>query len=192
MRKIIVWKSALCILSIFFVAFDVLGGVENLSVENRPLSQQDISIMSLKRSKVHFRAGPGMQYPAKYSIECAHYPLMVIDEFQEWRKVSDYQGKIGWLKRSMLKIANYSIISLPYEDIPDLAIEYDVPKGCVIAMRLPRINSRPVAILQVGMIVNVKRCLHNWCQISFLTNSKRRINGWILQKSLWLPLPEQK
>jgi SH3-like domain-containing protein len=140
---------------------------------------------SAKSGKVNFRAGPGEQYPIKGVIVCINYPVKVIDKFQDWRKVIDFKGSMGWVNFKMLKRSNHGIIAVGYDVIEELDSDIDLPKDVAIVMRLPNWRSAPIIILKTGVIVKVHRCLNTWCNVELLNGSRRKIRGWILERALW-------
>jgi SH3-like domain-containing protein len=61
-----------------------------------------------KAGKVNLRAGPGNQYPTRTVYNRKSIPLMVIAEFDFWRKVKDIDGQEGWIHKTLL--ANTNIV----------------------------------------------------------------------------------
>ena len=48
------------------------------------------------------RSGPGKEFPVKFELKQKGYPLKVVAEFNNWRKVITY-GKIsGWIHTQLL------------------------------------------------------------------------------------------
>ena len=47
---------------------------------------------SLRWDKVNLRAGPGDQYPIRWVLTRKGMPVEVIDRFDVWRKILDWQG----------------------------------------------------------------------------------------------------
>ena len=70
-----------------------------------------IKFLSTKFNEVNVRNGPGLNHLLKYKILVEGYPLRVIDEFENWKKVEDFNGKFGWVSSSQLSIKK-SIITL--------------------------------------------------------------------------------
>ena len=58
--------------------------------------------VSLRAALVNLRTGPGVRYPIDWVYNRAGLPLEVVDEFETWRKVRDWEGSIGWIHQSML------------------------------------------------------------------------------------------
>jgi len=59
-----------------------------------------------KSNKVNLKVGPGNHYPIKLVYTRKHIPLMVIAEFDFWRKVKDIEGQEGWIHKNLLSNTN--------------------------------------------------------------------------------------
>lgn len=55
-----------------------------------------------KVNKVNLRAGPGNNYPTRVVYNRKNIPLMVVAEFDFWRKVKDVDGQEGWIHKTLL------------------------------------------------------------------------------------------
>ena len=58
--------------------------------------------VSLRSDKVYARSGPGVKYPREWVYAQKSAPLEVIAEYEDWRKVRDWQGSESWIKAQML------------------------------------------------------------------------------------------
>ena len=56
--------------------------------------------LSIRTSVANLRIGPSPAHPIAFVYEKKNMPVEVIDEFEVWRKVKDYQGDTGWLHLS--------------------------------------------------------------------------------------------
>lgn len=112
------------------------------------------------------RTGPGTQFPIKWVYQRAGLPLMIVDEFDHWRKVRDWQGVEGWMHSSMLANRRTVIIV-----------------GGVQAMRKEAGGSGPiVARIESPVIAKLLLCSAQgaWCQIEIDDHK-----GWIKRSELW-------
>ena len=57
---------------------------------------------ALKNAPVHARVGPGTKYPVEWEYLRQGLPVRIVDEFEHWRRVADWQGAEGWVHRSLL------------------------------------------------------------------------------------------
>lgn len=64
-----------------------------------------------KAGKVNLRAGPGNQYPTRTVYNRKGVPLMVVAEFDFWRKVKDIDGQEGWIHKTLLANTNVVWVS---------------------------------------------------------------------------------
>lgn len=55
-----------------------------------------------KANKVNLRAGPGNNYPTRVVYTRKNIPLMIIAEFDFWRKIKDVDGQEGWIHKTLL------------------------------------------------------------------------------------------
>jgi SH3-like domain-containing protein len=67
--------------------------------------------VSLRSDEVNLRSGPGKQYPVDWIYTRRELPVEVIAEFQDWRKVRDWQGAEGWLHLSMLSARRMMVVT---------------------------------------------------------------------------------
>lgn len=66
-----------------------------------------------KGDRVNLRVGPGNQYPARATYVRKHMPLMVVGEFDFWRKVRDIDGQEGWIHKNLLAGGNKIWVKAP-------------------------------------------------------------------------------
>ena len=57
--------------------------------------------VSLKSDDANIRVGPNMNYPITIKYIKKNYPLKVLEEYEEWRKVEDFDKNIGWIVQKM-------------------------------------------------------------------------------------------
>ena len=137
----------LFILSLFFT---------NSYSDNKPY-------MSLKNNKVNVRYGPGLDYPIKFIFNKKNYPVEIIDQKENFRKILDFKKNSGWIHRSQLKKSS-SFITL----------------DTVILFSDSTKFSRPIAKIESGRLLNKKKCNLNWCRVE-----TGEYKGWVLKENLW-------
>ena len=120
--------------------------------------------MSLKNNKVYLRQGPSFEYPVKLIYKKKYLPVEIIDRSETWRKIKDFEKNSGWIhisqlsrKKSALNIKNNSIL-----------------------YKKPTIFSKPIAKIEKGKLVLIKKCKIKWCNIK-----SKKFNGWIIKDFLW-------
>ena len=119
--------------------------------------------MSLKNKKVNVRYGPGLDYPIKFVFNKKNYPVEIIDEKENFRKILDFKKNSGWIHRSQLKKSS-SFITL----------------DTVILFSDSTKFSRPIAKIESGRLLNKKKCNLNWCRVE-----TGEYKGWVLKENLW-------
>ena len=119
--------------------------------------------LSLKKNKVNVRYGPSFDSPIKYVYKKINLPIKQIDKKENWRRIIDSKNNSGWIHWSQLKKIN-SIIIL--ED--------------KILFSKPSNFSKPMAKIQKGRVLIIKRCDGIWCKIK-----TEKFKGWIKTKNVW-------
>ena len=97
--------------------------------------------LSLKYNKVNVRYGPGLDYPIKFVYLKKNFPVEVIDEKENFRKILDYKNNGGWVHRSQLK-KNKSLIVLEEKILFNNSTKYSKPIVVVKSGRLLIIKKR--------------------------------------------------
>ena len=119
--------------------------------------------LSLKKNKTNVRYGPGLDYPIKYIYRKLNLPVKQIDKKENWRRVIFLDNNSGWIHWSQLKSSN-SFITIEEK----------------ILFKNPSNFSKPIAKLEKGRLLVVKKCEKKWCNI--ITNE---YDGWIKVKNVW-------
>lgn len=128
---------------------------------------------SLKADRVNLRSGPGTDYPTVWEYHRAGLPIEVIEEHETWRKVRDAEGETGWVLNSLLSGRRTALI-LPWEAKSGAA----APRVALYASDSAR--SREVALIEAGVIANVRGCDGKWCSVVI-----DAFRGYIEQAKLW-------
>jgi len=67
--------------------------------------------VSLKSDKVNVRAGPAREQDVAWVYSRAALPVEVTAEFENWRKIRDWEGAEGWVYHSMLSGRRTALVS---------------------------------------------------------------------------------
>ena len=119
--------------------------------------------LMLKNNKVNVRYGPGFDYPIKYIYNKKFLTIKVIDKKDNYRKIIDHKKNSGWIHQIMLRRLN-SLIVLEEK----------------IVFKKNSKFSKPLAKLEKGRLVIIKKCKINWCRIK-----TGDYIGWIDTKNVW-------
>ena len=119
--------------------------------------------LSLKKNKVNVRYGPGFNFPVKYFYEKKNLPIKQIDQKDNFRRIIDYKKNSGWIHVSQLKKVN-SVITTKDK----------------ILFKKSTIFSEPIAKIEKGRLLIIKKCEDKWCKIR-----TQKFEGWIKKNNLW-------
>lgn len=128
--------------------------------------------VSLKSDRVHLRQGPGFDHKVLWVFRRAGMPVEVVMEFEAWRQVRDAEGTTGWVLQSLIS-GRRTVLILPWEvkgaQRPQVELRADDKSG-----------ARATAIVEAGVVANVRSCDGQWCYVSV-----GDIRGYVEQKKLW-------
>lgn len=82
-----------------------------------------------KATKVNLRVGPGNHYPTRVVYTRKGIPLIVVAEFDFWRKVKDMDGQEGWAHKTLL--ANSKLVWVK-ADMTSMLADPNDPKSIVL------------------------------------------------------------
>ena len=122
--------------------------------------------VSIKGNPVNLRQGPGTQYHALLTFRRVGWPVEILDENSNWRKVRDYDGDTGWIQANLLR-GKRSVVM------------HQSPTAHKLRKR-PDENSFILAYLQPGVIAELEDCEGEWCDIRV-----EGYRGWISRVALW-------
>ncbi len=132
----------------------------------------------LKSNKSNLRNGAGMKYAINWTYLKKGYPMEVIAEFENWRKLRDIDGTEGWINENLITgKRNVLIISNKFEVNPT---KYKLKQQEMFLFRYPDENSYPVVRVEFGVIGNIKKCDIDWCKIKV-----DKYTGWIRKANIW-------
>ena len=134
-----------------------------LSTLNIQFLNADEKFLSLKKSKVNVRYGPSFESKIKFIYKKKNLPIKQIDKKENWRRIVDLKNNSGWIHDSQLKKTN-SLIILKNK----------------ILFKEPTNFSKPIARLEKGRLLIIKKCLNNWCNVK-----TENYTGWIKNENIW-------
>ena len=132
-------------------------------ITNNALTNGKNYYLSLKNNKVNVRYGPGFNYPIKYIYKKKFLPVQVIDKKENFRRIVDFKKNSGWIHISQLKKTN-SLIVL---------------KDKILFKKSTKF-SKPIAKLEKGRLLIVKKCQKKWCKVK-----TGGFTGWINSYNIW-------
>ena len=119
--------------------------------------------LSLKKDKVNVRYGPSFDSKIKYIYKKINLPVKQIDQKENFRRIVDLKNNSGWIHVSQVKKSN-SIIILENKILFKKASNF----------------SKPIARLEKGRLLVIKKCENNWCNIT-----TENYSGWVKNENVW-------
>jgi SH3-like domain-containing protein len=120
--------------------------------------------LSLKKNEVNLRQGPSLEYPIKLIYKKKYLPVIILDKSGPFRKIKDFENNTGWIHIALLSKKKSAINT----------------KNNSIIYKKPTIFSKPIAKLETGRLILIKKCKINWCKIT-----SGKYTGWIDKSYLW-------
>jgi len=139
----------------------VVGLVTTALAQDLPLPR----FASLKADEVNMRAGPGQSYPVEWVFTRKGLPVEIVAEYDQWRKIQDVDGTVGWVHRVMLSGQRTVLVAGV-----DVVTAHDEPGEA----------SLPVFQAEPGVQGVLLRCEDDWCRID--VNGTK---GWLPMNALW-------
>jgi SH3-like domain-containing protein len=135
-------------------------------VTNQPLPR----FVSLKGSEGNARRGPGLTHRIDWVFTTKGTPLRVVAEYENWRKVEDFEGFGGWVHFSLLSVARTVITTT------DMAQFHTLPDP-----------ASPVAFqAERGVLARLLECQIDWCRVT--ADGER---GWAPKSVIWGVRPDE-
>ena len=127
--------------------------------------------VSIKSDDANLRVGPSTNYPIKLKYIIKNYPLLIIEEHKNWRKVTDFESNIGWMHKSLIKGERNGILK-------------NINDNNVLVYN--SVYGKTVGEIKQGYVIELKKCKLNWCFIK-----KDRNLGWVSKKNIWGVSPKE-
>jgi len=145
---------------LYFLAFVFTCLIFNFHV----IANENKKFLTLKKSEVNLRQGPSKEYPIILTYKKKYLPVIILDEVKPWKKIKDFENNSGWIHISQLSKKKAALNS----------------KNNSILYKKSNIFSKPIARLEIGRLVLIKKCKVEWCKIT-----SDNFHGWIYKNTLW-------
>jgi len=142
---------------IYYILFFVI-------IISKSFAYENVNFLALKNNEVNLRQGPSFDYPIKFVYKKKNLPVFIIDKSETWRKIKDFYNNIGWIHVSQLSKRKTAINK----------------KNNSIIYKKSTVYSKPIAKLERGRLVLIKKCKKKWCKIK-----SGKFSGWIIKDFLW-------
>ena len=121
--------------------------------------------VSLKSNDANIRVGPSTNYPIVIKYTQKNYPLKIIEEYDDWRKIEDFSKNNGWIHKSLISGNRTGII---LSNNGGRIKIYNTIEGKIIGS------------IGKGNIISINKCKIDWCSISI-----NEYKGWINKNKMW-------
>lgn len=128
--------------------------------------------VSLDADKINLRTGPGQRYPIDWVLTRRNMPVEVIAQFENWRRVREWDGTTGWVQQNLLTGKRHVVVAKG----GDRPIHYE-----------PDPSSALVARAEPGVVARLTECRASWCRIETAS-----VSGWMRRADLWGVYPDEK
>ena len=138
--------------------------IEDASAKSR-ITSSDLSYFeSIRVTEANVRTGPGKRYPIKFTLKRRGLPVKILDEYDNWSKVEDFEGETGWVSDNLLTKRKTVLIT------EDMAVMY----------KTASLNSKPIFRNEKGVVAKLLKCKRNWCKVELMKEK-----GWIEKRNIW-------
>tara|TARA_B100001778_G_scaffold332855_1_gene340076 strand:- start:1165 stop:1674 length:510 start_codon:yes stop_codon:yes gene_type:complete len=130
-----------------------------------PSGLQIPRFVSLKSNKIFSRKGPGKRFPIEWVYQQKDLPVEIVQEFDVWRKIKDYEGSESWVHQGLLSGKRTAIaLQDPYTQL----------------YKKKERDTKVIGLVEKGATVELLGCFDDWCKVEALN-----YKGWIEKKNLW-------
>lgn len=126
--------------------------------------------VALAEDEVNLRYGPSRDHPLKWTYQRRGLPVIVIDEFDTWRQIRDYEGGEGWIHQSLLSGQRNALITGEIRGL----------------RRTPEPDARIMLRAEPGVLGELLECAPEWCRVEI---AGRR--GWLAKPEFFGAMPDE-
>ena len=120
--------------------------------------------VSLKVKEANARRGPSLSHKIDWIYKRQNMPLEIYAEYENWRRVRDFEGLGGWVHYTLLSGTRYVLV-----------------KNELLDMRLlPSIDAQVIAKVPQYNIATLDKCNKDWCRII-----DDGYKGWVPKNEIW-------
>lgn len=127
--------------------------------------------VSINADRVNVRERPGQEYPIKWVYARAGLPVQIVQEFDTWRLIEDFEGDRGWVHSSLLSSRRTIVVK---DEIRPMR-------------RTPSEEARVALRAEPGVIGELLDCEDVWCRVEI---AGRR--GWLKRDEFFGTLADER
>ncbi|MBE6467176.1 MAG: hypothetical protein E7004_01100 [Alphaproteobacteria bacterium] len=157
----------LCMVGVFVAV------AQEATVESDKSSDSLPRFVSLRSETVNARSGPGTKYPIDWVYMQKSAPVEIIAEFENWRRIRDWQGSESWVLVQLLSRKRFVKVITPGEN--NLYAK-------------DNLKSKIIARIEDDVIGEIKKCPadNTFCLIAF-----NNFEGWMPRQNLYGIYPDE-
>ena len=160
----LLYKKIIMPIVIAFISIIIFSQVSNADI-GKETGLEIPRYVSLKSDDTNIRVGPSKNYPIEIKYIVKNYPLKVLEEYEDWRKVQDFKNNIGWIHKSLISGTRTGIVLS--NDSKNIKL-------------LNTLEGNVIGEIGKGNIVFLEKCKIYWCLIS-----SGNFKGWVDKKYIW-------
>jgi len=160
----LLYKKIIMQIVIAFISIIIFSQVSNADI-GKETGLEIPRYVSLKSDDTNIRVGPSKNYPIEIKYIVKNYPLKVLEEYEDWRKVQDFKNNIGWIHKSLISGTRTGIVLS--NDSKNIKL-------------LNTLDGNVIGEIGKGNIVFLEKCKIYWCLIS-----SGNFKGWVDKKYIW-------
>ena len=119
---------------------------------------------SLRSDEVNVRTGPGSRYPIDWVFKRKGMPVEIVAEYENFRKIRDWQGASGWVYQSLLTGKRSFII----------------PSKVANLYKTPATSAEVIAKLEPEVMGEIRSVPGDWCRVKVSS-----VSGWLQRTEIW-------
>ena len=120
---------------------------------------------TLKSDEVNVRTGPGARYPVDWVFKRKGMPVEIVAEYENWRKIRDWQGASGWVYQGLLTGKRSFVI----------------PAKTAALHKTPATAAEVTAKLEPEVTGEIRSCSGDWCRVRVTGG----VTGWLERTEIW-------
>ncbi|UFN50196.1 hypothetical protein LPC08_06105 [Roseomonas sp. OT10] len=127
----------------------------------------------LRSDEVNMRAGPGTRFPIEWTYQRRDLPVEIVREFDQWRRIRDFEGTEGWVHQSNLGLGRRTFMIREHERT---------------LRRRGEEGANAVARLSPGVTGRIRSCAAGsaWCEVQVGEH-----RGWLKRDEIFGVTPDE-
>lgn len=150
--------------AIVLLAIIVVGIVLVVKKANKNNQPQYPYFVATTSNNVNVRSGPASSYPILLHYKAKGVPVKVIDRYQNWLQIQNFNGVVGWVYQNLTKTSNTALV--------------------VKKVNVFNKQNAIIGIINASNVVTLHSCNNNSCNITYKANNIT-IKGWVFKQGLW-------